>query len=192
MDKKEKVAQLTLEREELNRLIGRGATFTVEDVRFHVVKRFFGLWRKKVPETYKREFRIEEPTLGTLDRLAREWVELEIDEEKLKGTDGMRAARTMAARHAMRCAKVVAIAVLGSDYLIPKSNKGGYVTYKEDNKTLGVLTALFYRTIKPSLLHQLVILISTMCNLADFINSIRLMSCDRTTMPTLVEGNPRG
>lgn len=192
MDKKEKVAQLTSEREELNRLIGRGATFTVEDVRFHVEKRFFGLWRKKVPETYKREFRIEEPTLGTLDRLAREWVELEIDEEKLKGTDGMRAARTMAARHAMRCAKVVAIAVLGSDYLIPKSNKGGYVTYKEDNKTLGVLTALFYRTIKPSLLHQLVILISTMCNLADFINSIRLMSCDRTTMPTLVEGNPRG
>jgi hypothetical protein len=192
MDKKEKAAQLTLEREELNRLIGRGATFTVEDVRFHVEKRFFGLWRKKAPETYKREFRIEEPTLGTLDRLAREWVELEIDEEKLKGTDGMRAARTMAARHAMRCAKVVAIAVMGSDYLIPKFNKGGFVTYKEDDKTLGVLTALFYRTIKPSLLHQLVILISTMCNLADFINSIRLMSCDRTTMPTLVEENPRG
>lgn len=179
--------KLEQEREELDQLIGKGVTFEVEDVRFRVEKRFFGLLKKRIPETYKRKFRIQEPTLGTLDRMSREWVEFEIDEDKLKSTEGMKAARTMAARHAKRCAKVVALAVLGSDYLIPTPGKHGVIKYKEDEKTLKELTSLFSRTIKPSLLHRLVVLIGAMCNLGDFCNSIRLMSADRTTTPIRIE-----
>lgn len=182
-------SKLEQEREELDQLIGKGVTFEVEDVRYRTEKRFFGLVKKRIPETYKRKFRIEEPTLGTLDRMSREWVEFEIDEERLKSTEGMKAARTMAARHAKRCAKVVALAVLGSGYLIPKPGKNGNVRYAEDTKSLKELTDLFTRTVKPSLLHRLVVLIGAMCNLGDFCNSIRLMSTDRTTTPIRIEDN---
>ena len=72
--------KLEQERAELDRLIGKGVTFEVDDVRFKVEKRFFGLWTKRIPETYKRKFTIKEPTLGTLDRMSREWVEMAIDE----------------------------------------------------------------------------------------------------------------
>lgn len=192
MAEKSKKTKLEQEREELDRLIGKGVVFEVEDTRFIVRKRLFGLIREHVPETYPRKFRIQEPTLGTLDRLSREWVELEIDEERLKSTEGMRAARTMAALHAKRCAKIVAIAVLGSDYLIPKHGKNGMARYTEDEKSLRELSDLFARTVKPSLLHRLVTLIGAMCNLGDFCSSIRLMSADRTTTPIRIEGGSGG
>lgn len=181
--------KLEQERDELDKLIGKGVTFEVEDVRFRVEKRFFGLLKKRIPETYKRKFSIQEPTLGTLDRLSREWVEFEFDNERLKSAEGMKAARTMAAKHAMRCAKVVALAVLGSDLLIAKPGKHGVVRYVEDTEALKELTNLFARTIKPSLLHRLVVLIGAMCNLGDFCNSIRLMQTERTTTPIRIEGN---
>lgn len=188
MAEEAKKTKLEQEREELDRLIGKGVVFEVEDTRFTVRKRLFGLLKEHVPETYRRKFRIQEPTLGTLDRLSREWVELEMDEERLKSGEGMRAARTMAARHAKRCAKIVAIAVLGSDYLVPKPGKNGMARYTEDEKSLRELTDLFARTVKPSLLHRLVTLIGAMCNLGDFCSSIRLMSADRTTTPIRIEG----
>lgn len=181
--------KLEQERDELDKLIGKGVTFEVEDMRFRVEKRFFGLLKKHIPETYKRKFSIQEPTLGTLDRLSREWVEFEFDNERLKSAEGMKAARTMAAKHAMRCAKVVALAVLGSDLLIAKPGKHGVVRYVEDANALKELTNLFARTIKPSLLHRLVVLIGAMCNLGDFCNSIRLMQTERTTTPIRIEGN---
>jgi hypothetical protein len=181
--------KLEQERDELDKLIGKGVTFEVEDVRFRVEKRFFGLLKKRIPETYKRKFSIQEPTLGTLDRLSREWVEFEFDNERLKSAEGMKAARTMAAKHAIRCAKVVALAVLGSDILIAKPGKHGVVRYVEDANALKELTNLFARTIKPSLLHRLVVLIGAMCNLGDFCNSIRLMQTERTTTPIRIEDN---
>lgn len=179
--------KLELERAELDRLIGKGVSFEVEDVRFRVEKRFFGLRKKHIKEVVKRKFRIQEPTLGTLDRLSREWVEMSIDEEQLKSTESMKAARTLAGLHSKRCAKVIALAVLGSDYLIPKPGKYGNATFVEDTEKLNELTELFERTIKPSLLNKLVTLIDTMCNFGDFCNSIRLMSSDRTTTPIRIE-----
>ena len=46
-------------------------------------------------EGLTRKFTIEEPTLGTLDRLSAEWVEMAIDEEALRGENGMLQARIM-------------------------------------------------------------------------------------------------
>lgn len=188
----DKETQLNQEREELNHLIGKGVTFTVDDVRIRVEKRWFGLRKKRIPETYKRTFKIEEPTLGTLDRLSREWVELETDEEKLKSSDAMKAARTLVTNHAMRCCRIVALAVMGSDFLIPHPMKHGGVRYTEDVARLDELTRLFARTIKPSTLHHLCVLISAMCNLGDFCNSIRLMQTERTTTPIRIEENNVG
>ena len=43
--------------------------------------------------------------------------------------------------------------------------------------------------IKPSVLYKLYVLVNAMCNLGDFMNSIRLMQQERTTMPIRIEGN---
>jgi hypothetical protein len=188
----DEIKTLEQERRELNALINKGVPFEVDDFDFEEKRVFFGLLKKRVPVKVKRKFKIEEPTLGTLDRLSAEWVEFEIDEAAMKSDDNMRRSRTLVANHSIRCAKVVALAVLGSDYLIPKCSVGGVVRYVEDRKRLKELTALFARAIKPSRLYQLYVLINAMCNHGDFMNSIRLMSADRTTMPIRIEGNNEG
>lgn len=182
---------LTQERSELNALIGRGVSFEVEDVQVQSSPRFFGLFEKKSIVHVTRTFVIKEPTLGTLDRLSAEWIEMAIDEEELKGEDAMYQARILAKKHALRCAKVIALAVLGSDYLVPRAVRGG-VSYDYDTKRLEELTSLFARRIKPSELYQLYTLIGAMCNFGDFLNSIRLMSADRTTSPVEIEGSNAG
>ena len=183
MDNRKKLEQ---EREELNAMIGKGVTFDVKDVTFDVKKRFFGFLKKRTPKEVTRRFTIHEPTLATLDRLSAEWIELAIDDDAMKSNNGMQIARTMAHNQSIRCAKVVAIAVLGEDRLIPQPGKCG-TRWVEDTKRLDELTNLFARTVKPSKLYQLVVLINTMCNLGDFLNSIRLMSTERTTMPNRIE-----
>jgi hypothetical protein len=183
--------ELEQEKNELNTLINKGIKFNVNDVEFQVQKKFFGLKKYHTLVSVNKEFIISEPTLGTLDRLSSEWIEFAIDESALKSDDGMQKARTFAHEHSLRCAKIVAIAVLGSDYLIPQCGKNG-VRYVEDTERLEYLTALFARTIKPSNLYQLTVLINAMCNLGDFLNSIRLMSSDRSTMPIRIEENNEG
>ncbi len=188
----EEIKSLEQERQELNTLIAKGIPFEVDDFDFEEKRVFFGLIKKWVPVKVKRKFKIEEPTLGTLDRLSAEWIEFAIDEAAMKTDDNMRRSRTLVTNHSIRCAKVVALAVLGSDYLIPRCSRNGVVRYKEDTKRLKQLTALFARAIKPSRLYQLYVLINAMCNYGDFMNSIRLMSADRTTMPIRIEESNEG
>jgi len=185
------IKALEQEKAELNALINKGIAFEVDDTEFEVETRFFGLFKRRVAVTVKRKFKIEQPTLGTLDRIAAEWIEIAIDEAAMKTADGMQRARTLVAQHSIRAAKVVAIAVLGADYLIPKyvSASNGIARYDEDKRRLNELTALFARTLTPSQLYHLCMLITAVCNLGDFLNSIRLMSADRSTMPSRIEEN---
>ena len=188
MEEKKKLEQ---ERAELNTLINKGVSFEVKDVVFDVKPKFFGLIKKRVPRQIVRKFTIEEPTLATLDRLSSEWIELAIDDNEMKSSESMKVARTMASNHSIRCARIVAIAVLGENRLIPMPGNG-CTRWVEDSKKIDELTDLFAKTIKPSTLHQLCVLINAMCNLGDFLNSIRLMSTERTTMPIRIEENNEG
>lgn len=190
-EEEKKQKQLQQEREELNTLIGKGVTFEIKDTVIVTRKRFFGLLKKHETQEVTRKFTIEEPTLATLDRLSSEWVEFALDDAKLKTDDAMNRARTLSHEHAMRCAKVVAIAVLGENRLIPCPTKDG-TRWVEDLASLEELTCLFARKIKPSRLYQLYLMITAMCNLGDFLNSIRLMSTERTTMPIRIEENNEG
>lgn len=176
------------ERKELNTLINKGVSFEVKDIEFETRKRFFGLIKKRTPKEVKRTYTIEEVTLSTLDRLSAEWIEIAIDDNAMKSNDGMKIARGLAKEHAVRCARIIAIAVLGEKRLIPCPCKGG-TRWVEDVKALDELTALFARRIKPSRLYQLCVLVNAMCNLGDFLNSIRLMLPERTTMPNRIEKN---
>jgi hypothetical protein len=183
------IKTLEQEKAELNTLINKGVAFEVTDAQSQEKRLFFGLIKKYVPVDTPKKFRIQELTLGTLDRLSAEWIEFAIDEATLKSGDGMQRARILAGKHALRCARIVALAVLDADFLIPKCSKNGTVRYVEDTARLDYLTALFSRSIKPSKLYQLNVLINTMCNLGDFVNSIRLMCANRTTMPVRIEAN---
>ena len=187
----EEANKTTLEKEksELNALIRKGVSFEVKDTEVVTEKRFFGLIRKRRLVEVTRKFTIEEPTLSTLDRLSAEWLELTIDEAALKCDDAMVKARPRAHEHSIRCARIVAIAVLGVDRL-KCSIKGGFPHWVEDTEKLNNLTELFARTIKPSRLHQFAVLVNSMSNMGDFMNSIRLWSTtDRTTTPIRIEEN---
>ena len=178
MEEKKKLA---LESEELSRLIGEGFSFEVKETEIRSRKKWFGLKKEYFPVEVVTKFKIEEPTLGTLDRLSAEWVQFAIDEISLKSKHGLQAAKTLTHQNALRFAKVVAIAVVGSSYLKPQADKFGTLHYVEDTERLAYLTQLFARTIKPSQLYQLCVAINTMSNLGDFCNSIRLMCAERTT-----------
>ena len=184
----EDIKKLEQERRELNALINKGVTFEIKDVEFYTEKRLFGLIRRRKPREIVRSYKIEEMTLATLDRITAETIEMSIDESVMKSDDSMQRARGVAHNHAIRCAKVVAIAVLGEDRLIPKHGRGG-TRWVEDTKRLDELTSLFARKIKPSVLNKLFILVNAMCNLGDFMHSIRLIQSERTTMPIRIEDN---
>lgn len=181
--------KIQAEKNELNVLINRGVNIEVERIiKVQSGKRFL-FFKKYETKTEKLKFTIKEPTLSTLDRLAAEQIELTIDEAKIT-EQGISEAKRLANEQSKRMAKIVAIAVLGQDYIL-STQQGSRIKYENDEKALNELTELFFHNIKPSTLFQYVILINSMSNLADFTNSIRLMSASRTTMPNLIEGKQK-
>lgn len=191
-DAKKLKEQLAQERNELNVLINKGMSFEVQDVEVQYKKYMWGLFKLKKLVSITRKFVIKEPTLGTLDRLSAEWLEFAVDDMTTETINVLSKARELVANNAERCARIIAIAVLGTDLLVPHVGFRGVVTYTEDTEKLDELTRLFIHKIKPSELYQIFLTIDTMCNLGDFINSIRLMSIQRTTMPIRVEENKEG
>lgn len=176
------------ERRELNLLIGKGITFDLRIATLERLPGWSGFLRKKAKVLRDHKFHIQEPTLSTLDRLATEQLDLNIDESVMKSDQGIREAKSLTKKHSKRLARIIAIAVLGSDYMIP-SMKAGVIRYEFNDARLNDLTELFFHQIKPSKLFELVLMINALSNLGDFCNSIRLMSAERTTMPIRIEEN---
>lgn len=182
--------KLQVERNELNMLIDKGVNISFErTIRVEKSRKFLFI-KKYETITEKLKFTIKEPTLSTLDRLSAEQIELVIDEAKIK-ENGMSEAKMLTRKQSHRMARIVAIAVLGQEYVIA-TQEGARVHYQYDDKKLNELTELFFINIKSSQLLQYVILINSMSNLGDFTNSIRLMSAVRTTMPILIEDKQKG
>lgn len=180
---------LEKEKNELNLLIGNGIEFEVDDVEIVCRYSLFGLIRHRSIEKIKRKFTIEETCLGTLDRLSSEWIEFAADDILFQSNIDLKQAKQLSGEHCLRCAKIIAIAALGRDYFVPKITRSCVIQHVKNEEQLAQLTDLFYRNIKPSQLYQLVISLNAICNLGDFVNSIRLMVVERTTMPNRIEEN---
>lgn len=183
--------KLDAERKELNLLIGRGISFDVKRTIYRRRPGLLGRIRKRVPEPEVVSYRIQEPTLSTLDRMSALQIELNIDEEKMKSEDALNEARRLTGEHSRRMARIVALAVMGQDYVTIQQT-GSRQKYMYDNRGLDDLTEVLFHGLTPSQLAELVVYINTISNLGDFCNSIRLMSAVRTTMPTLIEADKKG
>lgn len=173
---------LQAEKDEIRRLINHGISVLIKYTESKTVKlprwnnRLGKLLKRKVTtnEEKQREYVIKEPTLFTLDRLSLEYIELQIDEGKIKESPRQQS-RLYFKEYDNRMARIVAIAILGNDW--------------EDSKKLDELTTFLFKWLTNSQLADLIKVIDLTNNLADFINSIRLISSARTTMPNLVESN---
>jgi hypothetical protein len=178
--------KITAEKNELNLIINKGVSIEVERTIYKQPNGLLKWLKKPVPEIETLKFKIQELTLSTLDRISAEQIDLKIDEKIMSSDSGIQEARRMTKEHSKRLAKILAIAVLGQDYVI-SVQKGSHVDYRYDDSRLKELTELFFHNVKPSRLLQYVVLINAMSNLGDFTNSIRLMSASRTMMPILIE-----
>ena len=161
MDYNDKLEALEREQSELRQMIGEGITFDVEVTYTRRKPGLLGFFRKREKITEKKVFRVQEPTLATLDRLSALWLQMSIDETKL-----------------------------GDEDYYDVTDKGGYLVRKPNETRLARLTSLFLHTVTPSQLLTLAILITNVSNLGDFINSIRLMSATRTSDPTQLIEQP--
>lgn len=183
-----KQEQKKAEIQELNLLIDRGVSFEVERTIYKKRPGILGRIRKMVPENVKETFIIHEPTLSVLDRIASEQIEIEIDENTILKDGYMNEVRKLTHEHSIRLARILAIAVAGEDAFIGQQ-QGSFCRYTYDDKHIAELTEIFIHGIKPSAMIQLASLVNTISNMGDFINSIRLMSASRTTMPIRIEEN---
>lgn len=178
--------KIEAEKQELNLLVNRGISFEVDQITYKRRTGFFGRFKKRVAVSEKVRYEIKEPTLSTLDRVSEEQIKLEIDEKIMSSENGISEAKQLVSKHSKTLARIVALMVLGQDY-VKAIHYPGFIKYKEDDKKLQELTDIFFMYVKPSKLMQLTLMVNTMSNLGDFTNSIRLMSGSRTTMPIRIE-----
>lgn len=162
-----------IEKREAQRLVGTGYVFKVE---YDTTRRtIFG--RKK--EHHVEEYRIEEPTLGTLDRMSQEWVDI-----KIGGGGGvMDEAKLAVADNAMRMCRVIAIAVMGSEHPGMVQGKGA-AERKAVEREIERMAGIFAACVKPSQLKDIAYFILAASNLADFMTATTLMRAGRTTRPS--------
>lgn len=184
-DNNDEIKALEREREELNLLVQRGVKFDVTTKIRRRKKGLRGFFSRPETVNETHTFEIHEPTLSVLDRISALSLAIAIDEATIKaeGEAAITEARQVTKENIMRMARVVAIAVLGEDYYVTEVNRFGKVKKYNDDKELDRLTALFFHSVKPSVLVGLVAMITGMSNLGDFINSMRLLSGARTATP---------
>ena len=149
-----KLAATEKERKTYAALINRGLNFTVDRT---------GLFRRK-----PRAFHIKQLFLGTMDLVSEAFAKMEIDEVAL-AEDPIAEGRRLEHLHAREMARIVALAVLNDKWKIRLFAR--------------FYTSYFLWRINPSKLYQLAMIINTLSNTPDFVNSIRLLSIVRTAPP---------
>ncbi|MBA4852079.1 hypothetical protein [Emticicia sp. BO119] len=152
---------LQAEKNEGDLLIDRGFFFEVP--KKSVLKWFS---KKKT-----RRFVIQQPYGGALDMMSRIFLDIEFDENAIKDNPLTETKRL--SMHGKKLAQAIAIAVLEDKWKIKLFS--------------GLLTSYFFWRIKPNNLLTIIIGLTQISNLSDFIACIRLASRIRTTSPRVQE-----
>lgn len=177
-----KKADIEKEKLELERLVRNGFNFYLEyDI---TTRNWFG---KKKKEHRKEQFHIEEPTLGTLDRMSNAIISIEdVKEFDSKVGIDMKVANEMAAKYTRAICRVIAYAVAGSDYAKMKMHKGRR-TESVDEEYIDELVDIFMHCMKPSDMKEIMMYVLAIRNMQDFMISTMLMSAGRTSHPDMVD-----
>lgn len=163
--------RLSDERKEIALLNRRGFTFTVRGRERRRFPLSF-MWREK-----EYRFEVGEPVVGCLMAQAEQWVEVDIGSRLLESEDAVAECNAIIARHAWRCCRVLALAVLNERC--------------RDGAAVRRLQRLFESTLSPSQLRALLLRVMTLGDLQSFTDAIRLMSKARLTMPDLIADTTR-
>lgn len=170
----------------LDTLINKGYSFKIKQPVIHTTRYFFGLLKRHTVSLELVDYLIKEPTLDVLDRMSVEWIKMDADLEGIEEENQtMSDARFLVTKHSYRLARCVAIATIGREYWKPIA--GSSVMYKEDDDRLLSLTNIFAKSITPSQLYKINLMLQGIANLGDFMMSIRLTELQRTTAPNRVD-----
>lgn len=160
------------ERREIAIMERKGFSFTVRGRERRRFPLFF-LWHDK-----EYHFDVKEPVGGCLIAQAAQWVEIDIDSRILESKDSIMECNAIIAKHAWRCYRILALAVLNE-------------RCQNDMEVLR-LQHLFERTLTPAQLRSLLHRIMVLGDLQSFTTAIRLMSKVRMTEPNLVADTIQG
>lgn len=155
-------------RRELDYLLSRGIKVTVESVRYERKGRWFH--PEEIRETL--EIDIQQPTLGALDLINFHLQDVELDEDRLTNSDNnpYPELRRLSHRNLHNLAMAVSVATLGRESFV-KTRNG----YKEDRRKVIKRAEWLTMNLTPDKLLEVAQAVSVMCNLSDFLNSIRLL-----------------
>lgn len=148
--------RVSAEKAEADLLIDKGVFFTTP----------ITSWICKLLGQKERRWTIKQPFLGTLDLQAPYQIKMDIDEDKIQ-KDPLVESKIITAKASYPAAMIIAMAVLNSRLSILFFARP--------------LAYYFLWHIQPKKLIQIAILINTISDYGNFINSIRLMSASRRT-----------
>lgn len=154
-------------RQELGFLLNNGVKVTIEEVRYERRRP----WRKpeEIRETHVYE--IQQPTLGVLDLINHYVGDIDIDEDVItKSANPYPELRRLSRKYVCNVSQAMAVAILGRRSFVKRGGE-----YRVDYRAINRLSAMLMENVTPSKLMEMVQALSVMCNLSDFLNSIRLL-----------------
>lgn len=163
-DKKDNKKQL---RQELGYLLNHGVNFTIDVVGYE--KKWPWSKPKEIRDT--RVMEMHQPTLAVLDLINYYVGDIDIDEEAItKSINPYPQLRRLSKKHLGSVSMAIAVAFLGKRAFV-KTRNG----YKHDRKEIERMAEMLMANVTPSKLMEMAQAMSMMCNLSDFLNSIRLL-----------------
>lgn len=163
-DKKDNKKQL---RQELGYLLNHGVNFTIDVVGYE--KKWPWSKPKEIRDT--RVMEMHQPTLAVLDLINYYVGYIDIDEEAItKSINPYPQLRRLSKKHLVSVSMAIAVAFLGKRAFV-KTRNG----YKHDRKEIERMAEMLMANVTPSKLMEMAQAMSMMCNLSDFLNSIRLL-----------------
>ena len=173
-----------IEINELMKLISEGFAFTIK---YRISKKkWWQFWKKNTFKIVEEQFRIKELTLGILDRISLESVELKEEDEQSVDSHYI---KTYSRKHYKRVARIIAIAILGRDAEYLQKNPFGNYDLVLNEIEIKRLSTKILAVLTPSDISKILDMIDIESNLGDFINSTRKLTAakKKTIMTDLVE-----
>ena len=173
-----------IEINELMKLISEGFAFTIK---YKISeKKWWQFWKKNTFKIVEEQFRIKELTLGILDRISLESVELKEEDEQSVDSNYI---KTYSRKHYKRVARIISIAILGKNAEYLQKNAFGSYDLVLNEIEIKRLSTKILSVLTPSDISKLLDIIDIESNLGDFINSTRKLTAakKKIIMTDLVE-----